>query len=142
MTTTTDKPLDILSNEVWDFVGLAADLGLPRIDRVAMFRAQHDEGWRITAHVDHRTPAEAIEAVYAYANYTGGTVLVRTPFAAAYQPSGFQVSLEARIVVVDVRIEIVANLDADRYAEAMVADRTLVHVTGPFAGLLLGGEHA
>jgi hypothetical protein len=121
--TLTRKPLDSLAAELWDFLGLAPDLDLPALRKIELKRWSDDAGWKASALVERRSTADAIEAVYAYAAYAGGSVHITTPFPCTAQPSGMQVALSAFIVIAEVAIEIGANLDADQYAEAMVADR-------------------
>lgn len=118
----SEKTLPTLAAELWDFLGLGPDIDLPRLFRVQLERWQHDAGWRCTAHVDERDTPAAIEAVYAYAAYAEGAVRIQGPFKASLQPSGWQVSLIARITVAGVAIEVIANLDTDRYAAAMVGE--------------------
>jgi len=134
--TVSTKPLTTLAAEMTDFLALGPDLGLPALDRVALSRRQRDSGWHVVAYPDERDAASAIDTVYAWAAFSGSAVHLRTPYAATHQPSGWQLSLETRVVVAEVPIEIHANLDADAYAAA----REPVHATGPFAGLLLLGD--
>lgn len=146
--TVSTKPLTTLTAEMADFLGLGPDLDLPALGRVSMQRWSHRPGWEILAYADERDAAHAIDTVYAWARYAGSTVRLRTPYAGGHMPSGWQLSLEAQIVIAEVPITIAANLDADAYAEAMAADRPHferqepVHVTGEAAALLIGGASA
>jgi hypothetical protein len=133
--TTSTKTLDTLTAELWDFLGVGADLDLPQLDRVELRRSVHDAGWECTAYTQHKDAGAAIEAVHAYA---GGTVEMHTPYAQGSQPSGWQMSLWTRIKVAEVPIKVLAIIDADAYAEAMAADRQEVRVVGESVHILNG----
>ena len=139
--TLSTKPLDSLTAELFDFLGLGPDVDLPTLDRATLNRSQRDDGWKVDAYPNEKDAGSAIDAVYGWARYAGSEVRLMTPYPGSIQPSGWQVSLSTAVVVGGVRVGIHANLDADRYAEAMAADREIpeqVYAVGPFAGLVLG----
>lgn len=125
MTAVNTKPLDTLANELWDFVGLAPDLDLPRLRRVTLSRWDDEDGWKAEAHIKSDDRAADIEGVYAYARYTGGTVKLVAPYPGSQQPSGWQMDLSVEVVVAGLRLRVLVILDADAYAEAMAADRAV-----------------
>ena len=120
--TATTKTLDTLTAELWDFLGLGPDLDLPELESVSLKRDAHVGGWECTAYTQQKDAAAAIEAVHAYAAYAGGRIEMHTPYRSAVQPSGWQMSLWTHVVVAEVRIKVLAILDADEYAEAMAEE--------------------
>ena len=156
--TLSTKPLTSLTAELWDFLGLGPDLDLPALEHVVLDRFAHNSNWTCSAFTQTRDAAVAIDAVNTWATYGGSQVRLMAPYKSSIQPSGWQVSLSTTIVVAEVQIGIHANLDADRYAEAMAEDaygRTPqglaaaafaaeaaepVRVTGAFADFLLGED--
>lgn len=112
------QSLPAIAAEVLALLGRAPDVSLPELQRVELGRSRADTAWRIVAHVDEKAPGAAA-AVYAWAAYAGGVVRVQTPYRSSVQPSGMQVSFVARVVVGGMRMQIVANLDADAYVAEM-----------------------
>lgn len=137
--TLSTKPLDSLTAELFDFLGLGPDIDLPTLDRATLSRSQRDDGWKVDAYPNERDAASAIDAVNGWALFAGSQVRLMTPYKSSIQPSGWQVSLSTAVVVGGVRIGIHANLDADRYAEAMTADMEHTHVIGESVHVVYGG---
>lgn len=139
--TTSTKTLGTLTAELWDFLGLGPDLGLPELESVSLKRDAHVGGWECTAYTQQKDADAAIEAVYTYAAYAGRQVEMHTPYVSSVQPSGWQLSLWTHIVVAEVPIRVLAILDADAYAAAMTAGLAWpVRVVGPVADLLIAEE--
>src|SRR6202012_118926 len=124
------KPLATLTAELWDFLGLGPDLGLPELDRVSISRSVRQGGWSADAYTSSQDAAAAIDAIYAYAAYAGSEVRRWPPYRSPQMQSDWQMHLSTRIVVAEVTVHVHAPLDADAYAEAMAADRETVHVVG------------
>lgn len=137
MSTTNTQSLDTLANEVWDFVGIAADHDLPALYKVELSRHAFDPGWTCQARIegDPLDSAGLYESISAYARYLGAEVQFGKPYGPVnIWPSGKQRQLTVNVRYMGVEIELYALVDGTFELPAPV------HVTGPMAGLLVGGE--
>jgi hypothetical protein len=105
--------LSQLTTELTDFLGLPADLDLPRVREVSCTRTVAGD-WRVEAHLDERerSDPERYEAAAAWASLSGGVVEVSEPYPSAYKPSGKQRSLVVRIAVAGVPVKIYGYVDS------------------------------
>ena len=133
---TNTQSLDTLANEVWNFVGDAADHDLPPLWKAELERYATDTGWTCRVRVEGPVldSAALYEALAVYARHFGVEVEFGTPYRGSLWPSRIQRQLTVSVRYAGVSIELYVLVDG-RF-EAPVP----VHVTGPFAGLLLGGD--
>ena len=132
---TNTQSLDTLANEVWNFVGDAADHDLPPLWSAEITRHATDPGWMCRVRVDGEptNSAALYEAINAYARYWGVKVQFGKPYPGSLWPSRQQRDLTVEVSYMGVSILLYVLVDAEFEPEQ-------VYATGPFAALILGQD--
>ena len=107
------QSLDTLANELWNFLGDAADHDLPPLYRVQIDRGATDPGWRCVARVDGapRDSAALYDSISTYGRYWGVEVRFGEPYDGSLWPSGQQRQLTVEVSYAGVAIELYALVD-------------------------------
>lgn len=104
--------MEQLTTEMTDFLGLPQDLDLPPLHSIECRRTA-TSGWSVRAHLAYRGSGQgAVDAIAAWAAYTGGRVETGLPYLSPTQPSGMQRTLSLRVVIAQIPVELYACVDA------------------------------
>ena len=112
---TRELTLSRLTTELRDFMGLAEDLDLPKVDRIdCAFNADDAEPrWVCEAQVNHPATdsGAGFEALSGWARYVGGQIEAGEAYKSGVFASRLQRQLTLRVVVAGVSVELYALVD-------------------------------
>ena len=126
-----------LTRDVAHFLGLPGDLDLPELASAALHRSRNDPAWIVKAQLRGcGSDTDRWNALSAWAAFLGGIAVRGRAWESSQHPSGYCWEGRVMVTFAGTVIEIWTGLDAEFELPEQV------HVTGPVAALLIGGEVA